>query len=401
MSGPLTGIRVLDLTTVVLGPYATQLLAELGAEVIKLEPPEGDNMRHVGEMRHPGMGHIHLNLNRGKRSLVLDLKKPAAREAALRLAAQSDVLVSNVRPAAMKRLGLGYEDVASRNPRIVYVSACGFSQKGPYADKPAYDDLIQGATAIPWLMERYGEPEPCFTPVLVADRVTGLHTAFAISTALYARARTGKGQAIEVPMFESVTQFVLGDHSGGLTFVPPVGEPGYARLVSRHRRPYRTKDGWLCVLIYNDKHWKNFFAAIGEPERYERDERFATHAARGRNFGAIYAWVGEQMRTRTTAEWRALFDAADIPNQPLNSPQELLDDPHFAATGFVREENHPTEGRLRALGVPSGWSATPPGTLFPARQLGEDSRAILREAGLSDAEIDAMAADGATVLGGR
>jgi crotonobetainyl-CoA:carnitine CoA-transferase CaiB-like acyl-CoA transferase len=398
MSGPLAGVRVLDLTTVVLGPYATQLLAELGAEVIKLEPPDGDNMRHVGVMRNPGMGHIHLNLNRGKRSLVLDLKKPAGREAALRLAARSDVLVSNVRPAAMKRLGLGYEDVAVRNPRIIYASACGFSQKGPYADKPAYDDLIQGATAIPWLMERYGEPEPCFTPVLVGNRTTGLHTAFAIASALYARERTGKGQAIEVPMFEAVTQFVLGDHSGGLTFVPPIGEAGYARLVSRDRRPYRTQDGWLCVLIYNDKHWKNFFAAIGDPDRYTRDERFSTHAARGRNFAAIYAWVTEIMKTRSTAEWRRLLDAADIPNQPLNSPQALLDDPHFAATGFVREERHPTEGTLRALGVPSGWSATPPATPFPARRLGEDSRAVLREAGYTDAEIDAMAAERATVL---
>jgi crotonobetainyl-CoA:carnitine CoA-transferase CaiB-like acyl-CoA transferase len=300
----------------------------------------------------------------------------------------------------MKRLGLGYEDDALLNPRIIYVSACGFSQKGPYADKPAYDDLIQGATAIPWLMERYGEPEPCFTPVLVADRVTGLHAAFAISTALYARERSGKGQAVEVPMFESVTQFVLGDHSGGLTFVPPRAG-GYARVVSRHRRPYRTKDGWLCVLIYNDKHWKNFFAAVGEPERYERDERFSTHAARGRTFGAIYAWGGEVQKSRPTAEWRRLFDADDIPNQPLNSPQELLDDPHFAATGFVRGENHPTEGALRVLGVPTGWSETMPGTLFPARQLGEDSRAILREAGFGDAEIEAMAADGATVLGER
>jgi crotonobetainyl-CoA:carnitine CoA-transferase CaiB-like acyl-CoA transferase len=358
-------------------------------------------MRHVGEMRHPGMGHIHLNLNRGKRSLVLDLKKPAAREAALRLAAKSDVLVSNVRPAAMKRLGLSYEDVSARNPRIVYVSACGFSQKGPYADKPAYDDLIQGATAIPWLMEKYGEPAPCYSPVLIGDRVTGLHAAFAIAAALYARERTGRGQAVEVPMFEAIAQVVLGDHSGGLTFVPPQGEPGYARLVSTHRRPYRTSDGWLCVLIYNDKHWRNFFAAIGEPERYERDERFATHGARGRYVREIYAWVAEVMKTRTTAEWRALFDAADIPNQPLNSPQDVLDDPHFAATGFVREEDHPTEGRVRVLGVPSGWSATQPETTFPAKRLGEDSRAVLREAGFGDAEIAAMAADGATVLGDR
>jgi crotonobetainyl-CoA:carnitine CoA-transferase CaiB-like acyl-CoA transferase len=399
MSGPLAGVKVLDLTSVVLGPFATQLLAELGADVIKVEAPAGDNMRHVGEMRHPGMGHIHLNLNRGKRSIVLDLKQPAAREAALRLADASDVLVSNVRPAAMKRLGLGYETVAARNPRIIYVNACGFSQKGPYAERPAYDDLIQGATGIPWLMERYGEPEPCYAPVLVGDRVTGLHTAFAISSALYARERTGRGQAVEVPMFESVAQFVLGDHIGGLAFVPTQGEPCYSRLVARDRRPYRTADGWLCVLIYNDKHWKNLFAALGEPERYERDPMFSSHAARARNIRQVYAWVADLMKTRTTDEWRALFDAADIPNQPINSPEMMMNDPHFAASGFVRDEHHPTEGHLRALGVPSGWSDTVPDAPAPARRLGEDSRAILREAGFADGEIETMAASGATVLG--
>lgn len=399
MPGPLAGIRVLDLTTVVFGPYATQLLAELGAEVIKVEPPDGDNMRHVGAMRHAGMGHIHLNLNRGKRSLVLDLKRPAAREAVLRLAERADVMISNVRPAAMKRLGLDYDAVSARSPRIVYVSACGFSQRGPYADAPAYDDLIQGATGVPWLMQRYGEPEPCYAPVLLGDRLTGLHAAFAVCAALYARVHSGRGQAVEVPMFEAVAQFVLGDHIGGLAFVPQHGEPGYSRLLARDRRPYRTADGWLCVLIYNDKQWRSFCTAIGEPERYAHDPRFSSHAARAKHIDQVYGWVAEVMRTRPTVEWRRLLDAADIPNQPINSPADVLADPHFAATGFVREELHPTEGRLRALGVPTGWSATPPGHPAPAPRLGEHSRECLREAGYSDGEIAALIAAGVTVLG--
>jgi crotonobetainyl-CoA:carnitine CoA-transferase CaiB-like acyl-CoA transferase len=266
-NGPLAGVRILDLTSVVMGPFATQILAGLGAEVIKIESPEGDNMRHVGPMRHAGMGHIFLHANRGKKSVVLDLKQSSAREALLRMVSGADVLTSNVRPAAMRRLGLDYETLAARNPRLIFVSCCGFGQRGLYAPKPAYDDLIQGAAGIPWLMEEYGTSTPCYVPVTLADRLTGLHAAYAVAAALYARERTGKGQAVEVPMFEAVSQFVLGDHMGGLTFDPPIGDPGYKRLLTAHRRPYATKDGHLCVLIYNDKHWKSFFAAIGEPER--------------------------------------------------------------------------------------------------------------------------------------
>jgi len=394
--GPLAGVKILDLTSVVMGPFATQILASLGAEVTKIETPEGDNMRHVGPMRNPAMGHIFLHANQGKRSVVLDLKQAQAREAALRLAERSDVLISNVRPQALARLGLGYEAVRERNPRIIHVSCCGFDQQGLYAARPAYDDLIQGATGLPWLMQQYGAQAPCYAPVTLADRVSGLHAVYAVTAALYARERSGAGQSVVVPMFEAMTQFVFGDHLAGLGFEPPTGEPGYARLLTEHRRPYRTADGYLCVLIYNDKHWRSFFEAIGDAGRLGNDARFATHSARAANIDAVYAEVGRIMADRSTAHWRALLDAADVPNMPMNSPQDLLDDPHHAATGFIRSVDHPTEGRLRTPGVPTRWSGTPPDSdASPAPRLGEHSRSVLHELGYSSEEIAHMLASGA------
>nr|WP_227494447.1 CoA transferase [Ramlibacter pallidus] len=390
----MAGVRVLDLTSVIMGPFATQILASLGAEVTKVESPEGDNMRHVGPMRHPGMGHIFLNANEGKRSVVLDLKQPAAREAALRLAEASDVLVSNVRPQALRRLGLDFESVRARHPRIVHVSCCGFDQQGPYAARPAYDDLIQGATGIPWLMQQYGSEAPCYAPVTLADRVTGLHAVYAVTSALFARERTGEAQAVVVPMFEAMTQFVLGDHLSGLAFDPPLGEAGYARLLTAHRRPYRTRDGHLCMLAYNDKHWRSFFEAIGQPQRMD-DPRFASHGARAQNIDAVYGEVARILRERTTADWRALLDAADVPNMPMNAPGDLLDDLHHAATGFVRTVDHPSEGRLRATGRPTRWHGLGDWDPAPAPRLGQHSTEVLRELGFTATDIAGMLATGA------
>lgn len=393
--GPLAGVRVVDMTSVIMGPFATQILASLGAEVIKVESPDGDNMRHVGPMRNAAMGHIFLQANQGKQSVVLDLKQTSAREALLRLVRDCDVLISNVRPQAMARLGLAYEDLQPLNPRLIYVSCCGFNQSGPYAAKPAYDDLVQGATGVPWLTHQYGGGEPAYAPMTLGDRVTGLHAVYAVTTALYARERTGQGQSIVVPMFEAMTQFILGDHLAGLSFEPPMGEPGYARLLTRHRKPYQTADGYLCVLIYNDKHWNNFFTAIGRPERM-REPMFATHTQRAANIDAVYAEVSSLMRERTTAEWRSLLDAADVPNMPMASPADLLVDPHHQATGFIRTVQHPTEGLLKTTGVPTQWSSTPPAdTLSPAPQLGEHTTAVLQHVGFSIDEIAAMQASGA------
>lgn len=393
MPGPLSGVRVLDLTTVVMGPFATQILAELGAEVIKVEPHEGDNMRHPAPMRNPAMGYMFLNLNRGKRGIVLDLKKPEGREVVMRLLPDIDVLIYNVRPQAMGRLGLSYDEVRAVNPKIIYVGCYGYSQKGPYAAKAAYDDLIQGAAGVPWVMSKAGGQAPNYAPVNLADRVTGLHAVYAVTAALFHRERSGEGQSVEVPMFESMAHFVLGDHSAGLTFDPPQGEAGYARLLAR--RPYPTRDGYLCVLVYNDKQWRSFTAAIGRPELMQ-DPRYATQPARARHITEIYAFLAELFRTRTTAEWTALLEQADIPVAPMNSVEDLVDDPHLAATGFFAIEDHPSEGRVRTMRTPTDWSASPPAAQRPTPRLGEHSAEVLRELGYSDEQIAALVDKGVT-----
>ena len=396
MSGPLSDVRVLDLTSVILGPYATQILGDLGADVVKIEPPEGDNMRYGAPMRSPGMGHIFLHLNRNKRSVVLDLKQASGRDALLRLAAKADVLVYNVRPQAMARLRLTYDDVRAVNERIVYVGAYGFSQDGPYASKPAYDDLIQGMVALPTLLQQAGADRPRFVPSTMADRITGLNTVNAITTALFYRERTGKGQAVEVPMFESLTQFVLSDHMAGETFEPAIGPMGYARLLAPHRNPYETQDGYLCLLVYNDKQWRSFFRILGQDDMLETDPRFSTQTSRSENITEIYAFVAEQVRTRTTAQWLAALTDADIPVMPLNTLEGLLTDPHLEQTGFFSTVDHPSEGRIRSMAVPSRWSESPPGEPRPAPRLGEHSVEVLREAGYADAEIDTMLSAGVT-----
>ncbi len=395
MPGPLSGVRVLDLTTVVMGPFATQLLAELGADVIKVEPHDGDNMRHPAPMRNPGMGYIFLNLNRGKRGIVLDLKKPQGHEALMRLIPRTDVLIYNVRPQAMARLGLSYEDLRKVNPKIIYVGAYGYSQRGPYAAKAAYDDLIQGISGIPSLVKKSGAAAPSYAPVNLADRVTGLHAVYAVTAALFHRERTGQGQSVEVPMFESLAHFVLGDHSAGLTFDPPSGDAGYARLLAR--KPYQTSDGYLCILVYNDKQWKSFADSIGQPDLMQ-DPRFATQANRARHISEIYAWLAGVIRKRSTAEWMALMEKADIPVAPVNDVSDLVADPHLAATGFFSMEEHPSEGRLRTMRTPTNWSDSPPGPQRHAPRLGEHSAEVLKEAGYSDDEIARMAKEGVTKI---
>jgi crotonobetainyl-CoA:carnitine CoA-transferase CaiB-like acyl-CoA transferase len=394
MPGPLSGVTVLDLTTVVMGPFATQILAELGADVIKIEPHEGDNMRHVGPMRNRGMGHLYLHLNRGKRCLVLDLKQPEGRDALLRLVPRADALVYNVRPAAMARLGLAWDALRVVNPKLLYVGCYGYSERGPYAGRAAYDDLIQGASAIPWLMAQDGSA-PRYTPINLADRVTGLHVVYAVTAALYRRSVTGQGQAVEVPMFESVAQLVLGDHLAGLSWDPPNGPTGYPRLA--HRRPYATKDGYLCVLVYNDKQWRSFLQAVGRDDLLA-DARFASHASRAQHIGEIYDVLAGLMRGRTSAEWIEVLQGADIPFARMNSAADVVADEHLNATGFFQMQEHPSEGRMRVMRTPSAWSESPPGALAPAPRLGQHSAEVLREAGYSDAQIADLARRGITLV---
>jgi crotonobetainyl-CoA:carnitine CoA-transferase CaiB-like acyl-CoA transferase len=386
MSGPLAGVRVLDLTTVVMGPYATQILGDFGADVIKVEPPAGDVMRYAWPFRHPGMGHIFLNANRNKRSVVLDLKQPAARDACLAVAKTCDVLVYNIRPQAMARLGLSYEEVQRKNEKIIYVGCFGYSQRGPYAAKAAYDDLIQGAAGIPALLVKQGAETPRYAPIIVADRSVGQQVASAVSAALYFREKTGRGQRVDVPMFEHLLQIVLGEHLGGCTFEPPLGEPGYARMLAPDRRPYETKDGYVCALIYNDKQWRAFFSVIGKPEKTAEPE-FATQEARSRNYAKAYAFVAQEMKRRSTAEWLEALERADIPVQRMNTLEDIVADEHLAATGFFKVLEHPTEGAIRSMAVPSEWSASPPEYRRHAPRLGEHTAEVLREVGLDEAKI--------------
>jgi crotonobetainyl-CoA:carnitine CoA-transferase CaiB-like acyl-CoA transferase len=394
MSGPLAGVRVLDLTTVVMGPYATQILGDFGADVVKVEPPDGDNMRWVWPFRNAGMGHIFLNANRNKRSVVLDLKKAPARDACLALAAKSDVLVYNIRPQAMARLGLAYEEVRKANPRIIYAGCFGYSQRGPYAARAAYDDLIQGAAGVPWLLKKQGSETPRYAPIIIADRSVGQQVASAVSAALYHREKSGKGQRVDVPMFEHLLQVVLGEHLGGYTFDPQLGEPGYARMLSPDRRPYETSDGYVCTLIYNDKQWKAFFALLGKPEM-AADPDYATAEGRSRNYDRIYGMVASEMKRRSTQAWIEALEGADIPVQRMNSLADVMDDPHLAAIGYFRTVEHPSEGRIKSMAVPSEWSESPPQYRRHAPRLGEHTREVLVEIGYSAAQVDALLSSGA------
>jgi crotonobetainyl-CoA:carnitine CoA-transferase CaiB-like acyl-CoA transferase len=394
MSGPLHGVRVLDLTTVVMGPYATQILADFGADVVKVEPPEGDVMRYAWPFRHPGMGTIYMGVNRNKRSIVLDLKKAPAREACLALAKQADVLVYNIRPQAMARLHLSYEEIRAVNEGIIYVGCFGFSQRGPYAAKAAYDDMIQGAAGLPYLLQRQGAAEPRYAPMIVADRSVGQQVASAVSAALYHREKSGRGQRVDVPMFEHLLQIVLGDHLGGYAFEPQHGEPGYARILAPDRRPYRTRDGYVCALIYNDKQWKAFFDIIGKPQLFSLPD-YSTQEARSRNYQRAYTMVAEELAQKTTAEWVEAFERADIPVQRMNSIEDILADPHLAAIGYFSIREHPSEGRIRTLAVPSEWSESQPEYRRHAPRLGEHTREVLREIRMRDEDIENLIRSGA------
>jgi crotonobetainyl-CoA:carnitine CoA-transferase CaiB-like acyl-CoA transferase len=391
---PLDGIRILDMTTVLMGPYATAILSDLGAEVIKVEPPGGDIMRRAGASRGGSMGGIFLHLNMGKRSVVLDLKREGGLDALLRIAKTCDALIYNIRPKAMERLGLGYEALSAANPGLLYVGAFGFGQDGPYADRPAYDDLIQAATGIPMLLAEASGEAPAYVPVNIADRIVGLHAALAILGGLRHRDRTGEGQRIDVPMFETMASFVLGDHMGGLTFDPPLDRGGYRRLLSRGRKPFATADGYLGAVVYTDQQWQRFKALVGSL----LDSAFDSFAARQARTDEVNQRLAEIFKARTTAEWQELLTAADIPWMPLHSLTSLLDDPHLEAVGFFEDGEHPAEGAVRTMRVPTTWSASQPEHSGPAPVLGQDTQDVLRAVGYSDEQIAELVADGSIAV---
>lgn len=392
MTGPLSDVRILDLTTVLLGPYATHLLGDLGAHITKVEPPEGDSTRYIGPTRSRGMGGIFLNIGRNKRSCVIDLKKPGAIDVLARLVRDVDVLLYNMRPAAMARLGLSYEWASAINPTIIYCGAVGFGEGGPYAGRPAFDDIIQAATGIAAYQERLSG-KPAYFATAVADKVCGLFVANALTAALYSRTKTGVGQKVEVPMFETMTGFMLAEHIMGSAFEPPIGPPYYPRILSPNRRPYQTRDGYIAVLPYNDRQWTRFFDAIGHPQ-LAADPRFATMASRTNNVDELYAIIVEALHTKTSQEWLALLEEHEIPSVSVRTPEEVLSDPHLEATGFFEIAEHESEGAIRMMKSSASFGRTPTATRSLAPRLGQHTVEVLREVDIPADEIEAFRQQG-------
>ena len=396
MSGPLAGIRVVDLTSALLGPLATQILGDMGADVIKVEPPEGDPIRALGPSRHPGMGAYFLNINRNKRSIALDLKRPAVREALLKLVETADVFVHNMRLAAAERLGLHYRAVGERNPRIVYAAATGFHKDGAHRDRPSFDDVIQGESGLAALNGGVGG-EPRYVPMAVSDKICGYVLASAIGMALFHRERSGEGQEVHVPMLETMVAFNLADHLWHGVLAEPEKGIGYPRMMTPHRRPFPTKDGDICILATTDAQSRHLFEAIDCPELAD-DERFSTLGRRTDNIGELYEIVIERMRQRSTAEWRERLDRFDVPNGVVTGLEGLLTDPYLADTGFFERVEHPTEGKMLTTAIPVMFSGSPGDSFrLPPPRLGEHTRRVLRELGYSDTEVDEIACQGSPI----
>lgn len=394
MPGPLNGIRIVEMTSVVLGPWASMMLGDLGAEVIKIEPPAGDTNRNLGpNSNNKDMGSLYLTCNRNKRSIALDLKSDDGREAALKLCAEADVVIHNFRPQAMKKLGLDYAAIQAVNPNVVYCATYGYSKEGPYGDKGALDDSIQAASGIAMLQSMV-EGEPRYLPTIVADKTTALNVVQAVLAALFHRERTGEGQDIEVPMFETMVAYIMTEHLWGLTFDPPQGTAGYTRLMSKHRRPYKTKDGYLAVLPYWDAHWNTFCEKAGRPD-LAADPRFTDMRTRLKNIDASYAATAEVMATKTTQEWIDLLGNTNVPMMIVNTLDGLVEDEHLVQTGFWQMFDHPTEGNIRMSKPPINFGKTPAGIRRLAPRLGENSEEILREVGYDDTKIQQMLASGA------
>jgi crotonobetainyl-CoA:carnitine CoA-transferase CaiB-like acyl-CoA transferase len=395
--GPLTGVRILDLTSVVLGPIATQILGDYGAEIIKIENLEGDLMRSNGVSLHPGMSSIFLAVNRNKRSVAVNLKTAEGMDIVRRLLPRVDVFIHNMRVSAVERLGLGYRAVAAIAPDIVYCAAPGFGQQGPDRDKPAFDDIIQAACGIASL-NSVGRAQPDYAPTLVADKTAGMALVNAVLAALFHKERSGQGQYVEVPMFETLVAFTLAEHLGGLTFEPAPAKAGYARLLSGGRRPAPTKDGYIAMLPYTGEHWAAFFKLSDRPDLAEK---FSIGDRQSRNalIREMYSALAGITPGRTTAEWVDICNELDIPATPLYGIDELIDHPHLQAVGLFGSAEHPTEGPIRYVQPPTRFSATPAQVRFHAPVLGQHTADVLREAGYGDAEIAALAAHGIVAIG--
>lgn len=386
--GPLSGIRILDLTAVMLGPLATQILGDYGADVIKIESIDGDLMRFNGVSVHPGMSSIFLAVNRNKRSVAVDLKSPDGQALVHELVRGVDVVVHNMRVAAIERLGLGYAAVAKINPRVVYCVATGFGQNGPDASLPAFDDVIQAACGLASLIGHDREA-PAYVPSLIADKTVGMALVNAVLAALFHRERCGEGQYVEVPMLETMTSFIMAEHLGGLSFDPAPAKAGYARLLAGGRMPAPTRDGHVAMLPYTNKHWTDFFGAVGRPELAEKCRNETRHERNAR-VKDLYADMFSVTRQLSSAECMALCDKLDIPASKIYGIDELPEHPHLKAVGMFQPLQHPTEGATITVRPPTMFARTPAAVRLTAPQLGEHSHECLSEAGVSSERLHAL-----------
>ena len=392
----LQGVRIIDFTSIVLGPYATQFLGDFGAEVIKVEPPEGDLFRSVRPGHSRRMGAGFLNCNRNKRSLAVDLKHAGASDVVHALVASADVVIHNMRPRSAARMGLSFEKLSQVNPRLVYAYAPAFDQRGRAADAPAYDDIIQAISGLAHLNAN-AQGEPRYLPTIVCDKVGGLHLALAVLAALTWRNRTGRGCCIEAPMFESMVSFLMTEQLGGATFEPPLGGTGYERLSARNRKPFPSSDGYVSILPYTTAQWAAFFAIIGRPEEAD-SPLIQDPVLRSQNVDALYATIAEVTPTRTTAQWLEVLRSRDVPCANVNSIDDLLKDPHLNDIGFFRTVQHPTEGTLRSTRSPFHLHGEPEQPDLPAPNISADARTVLGQAGFSAERIEALAAAGVIKL---
>jgi crotonobetainyl-CoA:carnitine CoA-transferase CaiB-like acyl-CoA transferase len=380
-SGPLSGVRVIDLTAMVMGPYCTQIMADMGADVIKIEPPAGDNTRYISVGPEPGMSGVFVNVNRGKRSVVLDLRLETHKCALRELIREADVFIHSMRSRAIASLGFSYVDVAAVNPSIVYTNCYGYGHRGPDRDLTAYDDTIQAECGLPIVQEML-TGEANYVGTIMADKITGLTALYATMMALFHRERSGEGQEVEVSMFETMASFILVEHANGAMFNPPLGTAVYPRVVAPNRRPYRTRDGQISALVYNDKQWSAFIGAVQPPWS---SDHYATLEQRARQIDTVYALLAETFLQRTTQEWLDLLRSLDIPAAPLRTLDELFDNPHLNAVGFF-ETVDTANGPVRFPGVPTWFSHTPGRVHGPAPTLGAHTREVLEEFGLKTSQ---------------